>query len=520
MFFRHSFRRVYPLKVGFDKQTITNALYFIIFIFLITYSVFNTIYASKEQALAAQQPHKYDIQNVTVQPIGCTFPISDQYQRTPRYICYLLLVFTVIFRNHRWLAVGAAASVLTYSGVAAIHSIVLFASNQRFNPAQIKTHCESLTIPGADDPFLACAGVSDPDITVIMIIISGVMLGALPMAAWSTSFKRSARKPILIVWLLILALGHSLYWQTKSDINIHFQVCPRDTTEPLPGTNFQPSPLDQVWRDSFYSLVSMTHQSPQSPENGSLSCIYSCFATTAYVGRTVQQIGIVDYTTMAFNSQSLGKSFESVSTFFWWFYTFLALMTLYTTEKKGQLPRFVHKTVFTVHCRQQSLGLGSYINRYLTRIALTTPSSISDVQGAKMAQYPVTVLELIQLFTQTFSAVSFCLFVVIEDFCNHSVWSALERESLAAVGQWSSLVVVLMVLLAAGVSRTLGRRDATDTSIDVLGPDAEAENIETVARSSVGGKPTEGIRYHVETSEDDDVDSESEIWDWRVGYAS
>ena len=520
MFIPHSFSRGYLFKAGGDKQAITDALYIVIFLFLITYSIFNTLYAQKDWAWT-QEPLKYDITNANVKRIGCTFPISDQYQRTPRYICYLLLVFTVIIRNHRWLAVGAAASVLTYSGVAAIHSISLFASNKRFNLAKAKTRCEYLPIPGTDSPFHACAGVSDPDVVVILIIISSVMLGALPMAAWSTAFKNSARKPILIVWLLLLALGHSLFFLTKTDDNPHFQVCPRDTTESFLKASFQPSALDEAWRNSFYSIVSMTHQSFQSPENDTLpACIYSCFATPAYTGRTVQEIGIVNYTTMAFNAVSLGKSYEPASIFFWWFYTFLALMTLYTTEKLGRLPRFVHKRVFTVTYRQQPIVLGSYINRLNARTTLTTPSTMPTVQAATSTRYPVTILKLIQLFTQIISAVAFCLFVVIEDFCNHTVWSALEREPLAAVGQWSSLVVVLMVLVAAALSHILGGRRGKDAVANARGPNGGAGDTDTVACSSGGRCLMGGMESDGEPAEDDGADLEQQTWDWRVGYAS
>ena len=517
MFFPHSFRRVWPLKAGCDKETITNALYLVIFLFLITYSVFNTIYIQQKQ-----QPHEYDTTNVTVKRIGCTFPVSEQYQRMARYICYLLLVFTVIIRNHRWLAVGAATSVLTYSGVAAIHSIILFASNKRFNPAETKTRCESLPIPGAENPFLACDGVSDPDIGVIMIFISGVMLGALPIAAWSTAFKKSASKPVLIIWLLLLALGHSLYFLTKSDNNFHFQICPRDTTESILRANFQPSPLDQAWRNSFHSLVSMTQQPFLSPENETTpTCIYSCFATTAYAGRTVQDIGIVDYTTVGvFTAKTLGKSARRVSIFFWWFYTFLAVSTLYTTEKKGRLPKFFHKRVFTLNYRQQPRGRGSYINRNPTRAVLTKLPPGSDINGATTGKRPVTVLKLIQLSTQIISAVAFCLFIVIEDFWNRSVWDALELEPLAAVGQWSSIVIVLMVLLAAGVSWTLGGRGTKDAGVNARGPDAGPGDSEKVACSSEGGSPIDGTEFDGETAEDDGGDVEKQTWDWRVGYAS
>ena len=56
-----------------------------------------------------------------------------------------------------------------------------------------------------------------------------------------------------------------------------------------------------------------------------------------------------------------------------------------------------------------------------------------------------------------------------------------------------------MVLLAAGVRRTLGRRDAEDAFIDLRGPDARAGDSETVARSSGGATTTEGMESYVET---------------------
>ena len=198
---------------------------------------------------------RYDIENVAVYQIDCSCSISSQYEKTPRSICYLLLVFVVIIRNHEWLAAGAAASVLTCSGVAALHMIILFATNNRLDYPKTKSHCELLPIPGASSPFVACAGTNEPDILVTLAIITSVMLGALPVAAWSTTFRRYPNKAIHMFWLLLLAVSHTSYALTTYSVNFHFQICPNNFIETLPMANFQAPFLDQSWRDSFTSLV-------------------------------------------------------------------------------------------------------------------------------------------------------------------------------------------------------------------------------------------------------------------------
>ncbi len=210
--------RILCSKPRLDTQRITNAVYVAILIYLILYSIFNTVYLD----VVSRQPHEYDIENVAVRPIACSVPVSGQYQQTPRYICYFLLVFTVVIRNHEWLAAGAAASVLTYSGLAAIHWIILFATNSRFNMPKTKTHCESVPIPNLSTPFLACAGVNGPDQTLAMAIVSTAMFGALPTAAWSTAFRKSRSKPILIFWIFLLAVGRTFWNVITPDLNLHF----------------------------------------------------------------------------------------------------------------------------------------------------------------------------------------------------------------------------------------------------------------------------------------------------------
>ena len=324
------------------KDRVLGIIYFLLFSELILYSIFTTLYASNESL----SPDTYDIENVAIKPITCSFGISGQYQKTPRSICYVLLAVTIIIRNHKWLSVGAAASVMTYSGIAAIHMILLCATCNRFNPPEAKTRCEQLPLPGVNNSFLACAAVSDPDFDVALTIVSAVMLGALPMAALSTTFRISSGRVILMFWLLLLAVAHicqNLIW---TDPNFHFQLCPKDAVEPLPGPDFQTPFLDQAWHESFSSLISTAKQTYQP--NGSTSsspCIYSCFASTAYIGRGPQDIGVVrdlDVPGPFINSTAQNRISGIV---FWWLYTLLAFLTIFTTKERRHLPKWVYKRV-------------------------------------------------------------------------------------------------------------------------------------------------------------------------------
>ena len=126
---------------------------------------------------------------------------------------------------------------------------------------------------------MACTGVYDPDVDLSMTIVSSVMLGALPVVAWSTTFRRSTSKAILIFWLLLVAMGQTCYPLIESNPGSNFQICPKGYIETI-LSNFHAPPLDQSWRDSFSELIATAQEISQHPRNGSSpACIYSCFAT-------------------------------------------------------------------------------------------------------------------------------------------------------------------------------------------------------------------------------------------------
>lgn len=491
----------------------TDVIYIVIFCYLVLFSILNTLYVDTGFHPKVAQLDAYNIKNLSLTSISCSFPLSSQYQKTPRYICYLLLIFTVTIRDHRWLAAGAAASVLTYSGVAAIHSLILFATNNRLHPQQAKTRCESIPTPGSNTQFFACAGIMDNDIAIIVRILSSVMLAALPIAAWSTTFRKSANKVILLFWLLLLAVGHTFWPLTALDQNFHFQICPKDYIEPLPKTNFQAPLLDDAWSESFRSLVLASQQASPLFENGSVpACLYSCFATTAYIGRSSQDIiAYVDNKPDPFVKSASEQRIAII--IFWWAYAFLALLTLFTTEKQNRLPKWVHKRVYSLEYRQQSwMPIRKCKNKdiHATNIVNTgqgrgndtiTASSLATAKPHPTKHFQITILQLVQSITQL-GSVAACGGSILDSEISVGIdeGTLLEQEQFAAVGQWGCIAVVILVLFAAIVSR-------------IWAADEESEGI--------GGVAAEEIRSLEKGDEWRDKEwMGMEEWDWRVGYAS
>ncbi|MCJ1461880.1 hypothetical protein MMC07_000479 [Pseudocyphellaria aurata] len=505
--------------VQINRQRIMYIVCTLTFSYLILFSVFNTLYLKKTFAVKPDQPndHDYDIGNVSFKTIGCSFPISGYYAKTPRYICYLLLVFTVVVRHHKWLVAGAAASVLTYSGVAAIHLIILFATNNRLNLPESKSHCEAFPIPGANASFVACAGVTDPDISLSMNVVVSAMLGTLPTVAWSGAFRRSTSKAILMFWLLLLAVGHTAFALTITAPKQAYQICPKDYTEPLPEANFQAPLLDQSWRESFSLLVSMAQQSSHSPRyRSSPACLYSCFATTGYVGRETRDIVVWDGHRMQHSVLSGRSTHRRAGIAFWWFYTILAFLTIFTTEEKRRLPNWLHKLLFSIEYSRQLHESRSKWKTVTNIIAfkgakdsiVTTDSS----EATTSVRIPFTVLKVVQLLTQIISAAAFCASVISSEVQSARAWDILSKEPFAAVGQWSNLAVVLLVLVAAGVSRIWAGTGAGSTAV---GEERRLEEGIEELDERIPEPDKKGFREFDKNG----IEASDEDLQWRIGHA-
>ncbi|KAI9813791.1 MAG: hypothetical protein M1827_003581 [Pycnora praestabilis] len=117
--------------------------------------------------------------------VDCIYPISGQYGVMCRILYYFLLVFALVVRNQKWLAAGALASALTYSGAAAIHAFILAGFWH-----------------SGDHQF------TDTDIWALWCILSTGCTIAVPLLLWSSTLRNErASRPILVGWALLVGAG-------------------------------------------------------------------------------------------------------------------------------------------------------------------------------------------------------------------------------------------------------------------------------------------------------------------------
>ncbi|KAI4110100.1 MAG: hypothetical protein LQ345_007046 [Seirophora villosa] len=361
--------------------------------------------------------------------------------------------------------------------------ILLFPSNNRYDIDASKTHCDFIMLPGLQKPFVACNGVGDPDRTATFNIVSTALLGAVPMAAWSKTFRASSRKPILLLWVLLLSSSHVFFNLILPNVSYNFQICPRSHIESLPQTNYQAAPLDFTWHSSLYALVSGQRQQQSTRtvnETTTSSCLYSCFANGAYIGRSSREIGVYYQASDRPNTR-----WGAIT--IWWAFTAIGLITFFTAERPDLLPHVAHKSLFIFRPSPS------------VRTAWSKCFGRDDSRDGQQKEWQISAITVVRVFAQWLSAGAF----IGTTIYNESRALDINAENFSAVGQWGGVAVVVQVLIAASVGylwRTV-KRDGPNT----LGDGTRCT-----------GSPTGG------TGEISCVDEESgkEEWNCKVGYAS
>ncbi|KAK2787251.1 hypothetical protein FQN52_007340 [Onygenales sp. PD_12] len=81
----------------------------------------NDRYTSSRLVQPSNIPEGYSANDTII----CVYPMSGQYSFLLRLLYYASLVFAILGRYQRWLAMGALASALSYAGSTAIHAMAL-----------------------------------------------------------------------------------------------------------------------------------------------------------------------------------------------------------------------------------------------------------------------------------------------------------------------------------------------------------------------------------------------------------
>lgn len=410
--------------------------------------------------------HQYiNTSTIVARQVACVLPRSGHYCVYQRYIYYILLLSTIIItlvfkQDHGlWLASGAAATSLSYSGVAAVHQMLIFGFGLRTQRYSI---CESFPLPGTSDILPLCQGLDDLDRDTACTIVGAGLLAILPMAAWSRVFKQAAAKPILVLWTLLMASSHVFCAVSKTETTVHYQICPAGLVDDLPGIAYQAAQLTDQWRLRYSDMASNISSGSAS---GLGNCLYSCFSPYGYPLRAGRDIAVLDNTNSAFN-QTPSLSSRRLGVAFWAIYLVFSIIAL--------LEHF------------HGSGIWRPFNFVLTPLHRWCPLLKEEINSraawrafCKTYSLRLTFMRLLAHvvihFPRFLSAVMFIGYII---FLEWTHWDAPESEPLAAVGQFGALVVVLLVCFATVFCRFLERpvkeqgasRDEGDVELTTVTP--------------------------------------------------
>lgn len=400
-------------RLSILKKISVFTVYTTIFLCLVTFSILSGLYLDVPLQSIERWEQDYSTDNVNITPVTCGFPVSGQYGRLPVWTCYVLLAATILVRGNKRLAAGAAASAMTFSGNAAVHLMILFATNDKLRLPDLSSQCDFLFIPGIEKDLPVCKGTYEPDYYYAVDLVSASLLASLPMAIWSKTFRNANDKSVIIMWILLLALSHIFYNITSSDVSPHFQICPAENVEILPIGQYQAVSFDDAWRLSFQHLVS-------DQNTTAYDCIYSCFGPAHRLGRKTQDVTVYDALTS--RTQYL-PSHRRLSVAFWLFYAGLAALTLFAERERAQQPLWTQRRLFTWR-----------------------PFWLQQSKGPQM----VTPSVLFRGLSRLLGIIAFPGYISL---AQSESAVAPYSESVAAVGQWGAMTAVLLVVAAAVIHK-------------------------------------------------------------------
>lgn len=405
------------------------------------------------------------------QQIQCSYQISGGYGHTPRYIYYILILFAMWLRHTNWLAEVAMASVMVYSSSAAIHAVVIAAIREKMFMIESYevVRVEGVSANGTawywddnqgewtdtlDDslwlPVLPMAWDSDVDAT--LTIVGTAFLVLLPMQIWSSKLREYRLKIIIWLWGALLLAGMICALIAVQYVNFWYfpqlRFCPHGANDSLPMMNDGTQNLGGEWdgNDCYHwnRTIERQFMSNISTEVLSNVCIYPCFGFD-WPLRDNTEILVVE---------GIYDDFFSSNSFFVLLVVCYSLVTStglssLTIAVLSSLPKRLDFGELRLYSSQKALRPW-LIRRQVQRIRETWGDH--RLSWTKRILQPVlfTYFLIIYIYTFLISPLVVLFFVV---FMEWTIWGTdYGGESFYHVGQWSSIVALALVFIAAAIS--------------------------------------------------------------------
>ncbi|KAG6368757.1 hypothetical protein INS49_002971 [Diaporthe citri] len=408
--------------------------------------------------------------------VQCSYQISGGYGHTPRYIYYFLILFAMWKRRTDWLAEAAMASVMVYSGSAAIHAVVLAATRGKMAPRSMLQNYGTVRVEGAtttgtaptwdsnqdewisDGPFdnslwlpvLPMAWDSDVDAT--LAIVGTAFLVLLPMQTWSRALRRSRVKIVVWLWGTLLLTGMVCALVAEQYIQAWYfgqlRFCPTGAHDSLPLMNDGRQTVGGEWDgyDGYDWNRTIKRQFIDKTSTEALSnvCIYPCFDFDWPLRDNTEILAVERNYNIIFVSDTF----------------FVLLIICYSLVTSTGLSSLTIAVLTSLPRRWTLRGLRPHSDQDALKLRLI-PQQLRWIRDAwknyhlgwidRTAKIALSTYFLI-VYVYTFFVSPVVVFFFV-GFMEWTIWgSDPGGETFYHVGQWSTNVALALVFIAAAIS--------------------------------------------------------------------
>lgn len=385
--------------------------------------------------------------------IDCTYPISGSYGRGPRYLFYALILLAVLERRKTWISGVALASVMTYSATAAIHAFSLVVDRTQMVSQFRANDYETVMVGGSTmNGSLASSTpdnwqqvglwlpvlpmVWDSDCDAVLAIVGVAFLVIAPMQTWSSTFRTSEAKAVLLLWSLLLFIGLIFSFINQAYVFLvsfpQLRFCPLNSNDTLPLTNGGSGGAVITWNpwDSYQANRTVTEYFTNSTVGLPSTCIYPCFSFTSSLRDTTDIIA----DSREINS---GATNQLIS----WLY--LVVYFLVSSASLSSL------TVFAIQTFTRLWKISKTYQEFTDKWKMFMYSRpFFRIETARSLSAALWDLwrHIVRIYAQILSPLALILFVA---FMEYIIWHDEQGETFKHIGQWGTLAAAGLIFVAA-----------------------------------------------------------------------
>jgi hypothetical protein len=230
---------------------------------------------------------------MVAQEVTCAYPISDIYASTPRILYYCLLVLVFATLRYPWLSQIFLTGAVAYAASAAIHAFIIVSTPSKIQaPALVSipfaSSSSNMTTAITSLVTNATALIVQPDAveldidSITAVVVTAYLVG-LPLQTWSRTMRsRMIIRYMLLFWNLFMLAGTIcalVAWPTTNLTAPQYRFCYDGFLDPDSHTSdgWNSSNWQGTWNATIWNIFSNPNTEWQNlPDN----CFYPCFNTS------------------------------------------------------------------------------------------------------------------------------------------------------------------------------------------------------------------------------------------------